>query len=59
MYTLKSISQIDTSDIIGYNAIPSHLLSFSFTFHLYLIASHKVNKAMIIRIDIKRTFKLE
>ena len=53
------MGQKDVTNILAYKIIAGHLTSVSFTFRCLLVVSPKVNEAMIIRIYIKRTFKLE
>lgn len=59
MYTFRSMPQKDVTNILAYDIIAGHLFSVPFAFCCLLIVSHKVNEAMIIRVDIQRTFKLE
>lgn len=51
--------QKDVTKTLAYGIIAGRLPSVSFTFCCLLIVSHKVNEAMIIRVDIQRTLKLE
>lgn len=51
--------QKDVTNILAYEMIAGHLFSVSFTFCCLLIVSHKVNEATIIRVGIRRAFKLE
>lgn len=52
-------AQKDVTNILAYEMIAGHLFSVSFTFCCLLIVSHKVNEATIIRVGIRRAFKLE